>query len=706
MAKNRRVRLEYEQLENRLALSGGLDLSGVEFRSIDGTGNNVANPTQGAANTPIIRVNYPASYPDNLGNVIDVPGRPNARTISNALQAQTGSVLNDRHLTDWVFQWGQFITHDMDLTISGRQFNALSTGGVGDFRIPVTDPGDPLGPNPIPFNRSEFDPASGFLSILPRQQINRITSYLDASMVYGSDPVRAAALRTFVDGKLKTSANGLLPEFNDEGLPNDDPFHLGAQLFLAGDRRANEQVDLTATHALFVREHNRLATRIHDLYPSLDDEDIYQLARRIVGAEVQIITYQEYLPALLGYDAAPRARDAVYNPDPNFEDAVNFNASITSSFSAAIFRFGHSQVGEQTLLVNNRERTVGKLSIADAFFNPDFLKNKPSNVELVLKGLASQLGQEIDLLVVDVLRNRLFGPPGAGGLDLAALDIQRGRDHGVPNYNSLRTSYGLPRVASFAQITSNPTIQAKLLQLFGSVDNIDAIVGALAEDHLPGASVGALINQIVVNQFTRLRDGDRFFYVHDTLLASPQVRRIINLDNVSLANLIRWNTGITNIQDHVFFDKSVLIFEAPKGGANVSVVVRQGSVTIVDARTRRVLAQKSLRQVSQLMLIGSDSARDVFNLFIAAPHAGMKDGIIVYGRNPANDSLHVFGTPRQDHFMVGAHTTTVNGYVIQSGIKMVRILSLDQSDDIQIADGITNVIVRRTGWPRRRRGVS
>src|SRR5262249_60552422 len=129
--------------------------------------------------------------------------------------------------------------------------------------------------------------------------------------------------------------------------------------------RANEQTGLTVTHALFVREHNRLADRIAGLYPDLADEAIYQVARRIVGAEVQIITYEEYLPAVLGGDRAPRPQDAVYNP------AVN--ASITNSFAHAAFRFGHSQISPATLLVNQANKMVGSLSIAQAFFNPAFL---------------------------------------------------------------------------------------------------------------------------------------------------------------------------------------------------------------------------------------------------------------------------------------------------------------------------------------------
>lgn len=552
MTQMRRVRLGCERLEERQLLSGDL-VAGVEWRTIEGTHNNLVNLRQGAAETQQIRFGYQSQFPDGFGDVIiTAPQRANPRTISNTIHAQSGSVLSQRNLTDWAFQWGQFITHDLDLTNNGPQFNVLSTGAVGDFRIPIEDPNDPLGPNPIPFNRSQYDPATGTPDLLPgstlknrREVVNSVTSYIDASMVYGSDPVRAAALRTFVGGKLKTSADGMLPPLNAAGLPNADPFRLGPNLFLAGDVRANEQTGLTATHSLFVREHNRLADRIAQHYPDLSDEQIYQIARRIVGAEIQMITYEEYLPAVLGADRAPDPHAAVYS------QAVN--ASITNSFAHAIFRFGHSEISDVTLLVDNIGRTVGTQTIRGAFFNPDFLKNNPGNVDLVLKGLASQIGQENDLLLVDGVRNNLFGPPGAGGLDLAALDIQRGRDHGLPNYNFLRFAYGLPKVTSFAEITSDPITQARLQALFGNVNNIDAFVGALAEDHLAGSSVGPLIQAIVGNQFERLRDGDRFFYTTDAFLKSDGLQRIINLQQVSLARIIRWNTGISHIQDNVFF---------------------------------------------------------------------------------------------------------------------------------------------------------
>ena len=687
MATRLAARLSVRPLEDRLVPSGGLDTTGVEWRSIDGTNNNLALPTQGAAETRQIRFGYGAQFPDGYGDaIVTAPQRANPRTISNVIHAQAGDVPSARGLTDWAFQWGQWITHDLDLTRSGRQFDALYTGGVGDFRIPVEDPNDPLGPRPIPFHRSEYDPATGTPDVFPgttrlnrREVINAVTSYVDASLVYGSDPVRAAALRTFQGGTLKTSAGGQLLPLNTPGLANADPFHLGDRLFLAGDVRANEQANLTAVHTLFVREHNRLAARTQSLYPYLTDEQIYQVARRLVGAEMQAITYGEYLPAVLGFDHAPDPAAAAYDP------AVN--AAVTNSFAHAVFRFGHSQVSDRTLLVNNHGQTVGRLSIREAFFNPDILQGDPTKVGRMLKGLASQVGQENDLLLVDGIRNNLFGPPGAGGLDLAALDIQRGRDHGLPDYNTLRRTYGLARVTAFHQISSDPEVQAKLQQLFGSVDNIDGFVGALAEDHLPGSSVGPLVRAVVANQFERLRDGDRFFYAADPFLASAAVRKVLDVGTVTLAKVIRWNTDVTGLQGNVFFDKSVMFFEAPEAGAHVTLTAADGTLTLADTRTGRVLDREPLSEISQVVLVGSASARDVFNLFVAG--SGLEAGVAVYGGRSGGDVMNVFGrTGAYDRTWVGAAAADVNGTGIDyAGVETTRVVTADPGDTVLIDPG-------------------
>ena len=166
----------------------------------------------------------------------------------------------------------------------------------------------------------------------PRRQVNAITAFIDGSQVYGSDRVRASALRTNDGtGKLKTSSDGRLLPYNEQGLDNEG----GARrttLFVAGDVRVNEQIGLTAMHTLFVREHNRLTGIIATQNPGLSGDEIYDLARKIVGAQIQNFTFSEFLPLLLGPDGIDdyEGYDATVDP------------TIASEFSAAAYRVGHT----------------------------------------------------------------------------------------------------------------------------------------------------------------------------------------------------------------------------------------------------------------------------------------------------------------------------------------------------------------------------
>ena len=546
-------------------------LQAQENRTLDGSGNNPLLSSQGAANTALIRCCYEDEYPDGFGDQIVFPGAPNARSVSNLFGSQSEVVYNRRGLSDWVVQWGQFLAHDMGLTPTNAANNVLIDGSVGNFDIPILDSGDPLGPNPIRFNRSDFRSGTGLPGPpidIAREQSNAVSAYLDGSTVYGVDSVRGDELRTFSGGRLETTAGGILPGKNDAGLPNNDPFGAGSQLFLAGDVRANENIGLLATHSLFVQEHNRLAGLIAAQDPTLNDEDIYQLARKIVGAEIQAITYNEFLPAILG-DNAPSDNDYEYNQF--------INGSTTTAFSTAAFRIGHSMQSSSILLVDDDGVQVDEVSVRDAFFNPSFFDDNPDNVELVLNGLATQLSQENDNLIVDDLRSFLFAP-GAGGTDLLAFDIQRGRDHGLPDYNELRTGYGLELLTDFSELTSDEDLQQLLEDIYGDIDSIDAFVGLLAEDHLAGASVGELTAAVIAQQFIRTRDGDRLFWINDPGLQTSLVSSIIDLENFTLSDLIRANTGLENIQDNAFFATQVIPEPSTGGillGATLVLMLRR-----------------------------------------------------------------------------------------------------------------------------------
>ncbi|CAB5035242.1 unannotated protein [freshwater metagenome] len=505
--------------------------------SITGVGNNLANPSWGAVGVDLLR-RAPSAYADGRSAAAGA-SRPSARMLSNALSTQSAALANGRQMSDFLYVFGQFLDHDIGLTTSGSSESMAVAVPRGDqFFDPAA-----TGTKQIPFTRSTFNPATGAGNA--RQQTNVITAFVDGSQVYGSDATRATALRTFSGGKLKTSAGNMMP-LNSGGLANANDAHVVAdsRLFLGGDVRANENVELTSLQTLFVREHNRQAAAIAANNPSLSDEQIYQQARRIVIGELQAITYNEFLPALLGRGAVPGYRG--YQP--------RVNPGIANEFSTAAFRFGHSMLDGEIGRLNDdgSDTPQGPIALRNAFFNPTVfdasLPNPQGDIDPFLKSAASGTTQEVDLKIVDDVRNFLFGPPGSGGFDLAALNIQRGRDHGLADYNTVRAAYGLQRVTSFAQISSNPATVAALQAAYGSVSNVDLWVGGLAEDHTVRGSLGPLFTRIVADQFARLRDGDRFYY--ENSLRGPQLEQV---RQITLSRVIRANTSLTRMQPNVFF---------------------------------------------------------------------------------------------------------------------------------------------------------
>ncbi len=565
-----------ELLEPRMLMAVDIAPT-VPYRTYDGSGNNLQHPTWASANTALSRLTN-AAYADGRSMPAGAT-RPSARAISNATaEHPEDELLSSKHLAAFAYLWGQFIDHDLDLTTSASPREAFN------IAVPTGDPSfDPnsTGTQIIPLSRSKYVTGTGVTG--PRQQVNDITSYLDGSMIYGSDEARALALRTLSGGLMKTSAGGLLP-FNTLGLPNANDTHQfpDDQLFLAGDVRANENIELTSIQTLFVREHNRLATQIAQQHPSWNDEQIYQRARRLVIGEVQAITYNEFLPALIGDGALSRYT--------GYKSGVN--ASVSTEFSTAAFRLGHSMLADDVEFLDNDANDVEEeIPLAEAFFNP--AKVSEVGLDPILKYLASSNSEETDVYVVDGLRNFLFGQPGQGGLDLASLNIQRGRDHGLGSYNDVRAQLGLGRVTSWRQITSDVDVQNALKSVYASVNDVDLWVGGLAEAHVRDSTVGPTFQRILVDQFTRTRDGDRFWYERDLSGSELQMVR-----STQLADVIKRNSDLTNIQPNafvfnaavtgrVFFDRNgdgqPGFREAGVGGAAIQIVDEDGAVVATTA---------------------------------------------------------------------------------------------------------------------------
>ena len=491
-----------------------------EFRSIDGIGNNLLSPLKGSSGSVFLRLT-PSNYADDVSSLAG-PDRPSARAISNAVLAQDEDRPSSLGTSDLFWAWGQFLDHDIDLIEEAPHGSAESV----PIAVPTGDPFfDPFntGTATIDFTRSGEAPGTGTDAGNPREHVNKITAFIDASMVYGSTPEVQDLLRD-EGGKLATSDDDLLP------FSLDEPGH-----FQAGDVRANENVGLTSLHTIFVREHNRLVDELAEQHPEYDAERLYQEAKALVEAKVQSITVNEFLPLLLG--------------DNPLGDYQGYDASIdpgiANIFAAAAYRVGHTMLSSSLMRLEENGDTgaFGNLALRDAFFRPDKILNE-GGIDPILRGLAAGVSQEIDTHLVDDVRNFLFGPPGAGGFDLGSLNIQRGRDHGLPSYNEAREAYGLEAVTDFSEITSDAEIAAALAGVYGSVEKIDVFVGGLAEDHVPGAVVGELFHAVLSEQFARLRDGDRFWFENRF-----EGEELAALQQTTLAQVILANSDIGMIQD-------------------------------------------------------------------------------------------------------------------------------------------------------------
>jgi hypothetical protein len=424
----------------------------------------------------------------------------------------------------------------------------------------------------------------------PRQQINANTSYLDLSQVYGSTVFVADALRAHVSGLLKTTSLNLLPynslvyftqaQLNALHMANDSHAVSNDKLFAAGDVRANETVELTALQTLFVRNHNRIADELAGMNPAdfgfstWTDEELYQEARKLNIAEYQNIVYTAFLPALLGPNALPAYTGYNSNVDP----------SISTEFSTVAFRLGHSLLNNIVPRDNNDGTPIDNppLLLAQDFFDPNLIDPRgvidpltglvSTDIGRLLKGDADKRAQALDVQAVSSIRNLLFanGQGGPPGDDLISRDLWRADDHGIGTYSQVRVAFGLPPIVvppndpqlGFELITTDPTVQDNLFTAYAVVDHgpmfqaagenvndINPFIAGLAEDHVPGSDLGPTFQAILVDQFQRLRDGDRFFYLNESFNADEQT---ILAQGGTLGQIITANTDVTNLQNDVF----------------------------------------------------------------------------------------------------------------------------------------------------------
>ena len=458
-----------------------------------------------------------ASYGDGKNSVAG-SDRPGAREISNAVFSQGNEVTqNDNGASSMLWNWGQFVDHD--ITLTQEKTKDGQKGEAYDITIPKGDPNfDPSGSGD---KKMSFNRSIGTLDNKGvRQQTNETTPFIDGSQVYGADKETTDSLRSFEGGKMKVSEDNNLPK-NEKGRP------------MTGDPRAGEQPGLQSLHTLFVREHNRLAGEIAKKNPHMTDQQIFTEARRLNKMQLQSITFNEFLPTLLG-DHAPDA--------PTYKEGTD--GRISNEFAGAAFRVGHTMVNDG-LEIKMPDGSTKKVTLRDVFFNRDFTNQ--TGIGNILSGASNQYAEKVDNKIVDSLRNMLMGAPGAPVTDLASRNIQRGRDHGLPSYNDMRESMGMRRITSFNDPIFAPGVGAKLAEIYDSPDQIDLWVGGLSEQGKGSSMVGETFTKIIADQFAATAAADPDFYTNTASSSEKQW-----LQDRSLGDIIRDNTNAKDVDDTVF----------------------------------------------------------------------------------------------------------------------------------------------------------
>ncbi|XP_058934825.1 thyroid peroxidase isoform X3 [Kogia breviceps] len=501
-----------------------------KYRLITGACNNRDHPRWGAANTALARW-LPPAYEDGISEprgwnphfLYNGFPLPPVREVSRqVIHVSNEAVTEDGHYSDLLAAWGQYADHDLAFTPQSASRAAF--GGGADcqrtcenrspcFPIQLQANASPAaGPACLPFYRSSPTCGSGTQGALfgnvswvsPRQQMNGLTSFLDASTVYGSSPASERRLRnwTSAEGLLRVNARyrdaagrAFLPFAPPPAPPAcaPQPGAPGARApcFLAGDGRASEVPALAALHTLWLREHNRLAAALKALNAHWSADTAYQEARKVVGALHQIITLRDYVPKILG----PEAFGQHVGPYRGYDPAVD--PTVSNVFSTAAFRFGHAAVRPLVRRLDARfQERLGLLPLRDAFFRPWRL-------------------------------------------------LEEG-------YNEWREFCGLSRLETRADLraaTGNRSVADKILGLYGHPANVDVWLGGLAERVLPGARTGPLFACIIGKQMRNLRDGDRFWWENQAVFTEAQRQE---LGRHSLSRVICDNTGLSRVPRDAF----------------------------------------------------------------------------------------------------------------------------------------------------------
>nr|WP_244448768.1 peroxidase family protein [Bosea sp. LC85] len=630
-------------------------------RDLSGHGNNVAHPDFGAADEPFIRLTEAryGDYDPAIGNnkINPIFEGLDPRNISNILGVQEADLpKNGNDANIFFMAFGQYFDHGLDF---------LPKGGNGTVRIGAPGNGAPGSGNPADLTRGTVD---SIVDGVP-QHINRTSPFADQNQAYGSNglvgqflregdgdgglgsmllaggpdpsdpdfrllptlrelilehwenntvftglPGGPVAFQTYFAGLVDgggvintTMAASMASNFMGTGhalLLDANPFISVLDHYIAGDGRTNENFSLTAMHTIWARNHNFHVENLVEAGFQGSQEELFQAAKIINEAEYQRVVFNEFADHLIGGMKGDSHGHGEYNPDAT--------ASISHEFAAAVYRVGHSLIG-QNMTVLDAAGQPKQVALFDAFLNPTndagaFTASLPPGyvpqpgyeqlgVGSILGGIIRQPAEEVDFNIVDAVRNDLVRI----NADLFAFNVARGWDVGLGTLNQVRSDLAASldpyvaaaigfagnlspysswedfqqrnnlseaviaqfrqaypdlvldaaEIAAFSAINSNidVAIQPDGTGIVKGIDRVDLWVGGLAEAHINGGMVGQTFWVVLHEQFDRLQEADRFYYL-DRVENFDFYENFI--DGQEFADIIARNTSLTNLPEKIF----------------------------------------------------------------------------------------------------------------------------------------------------------
>ncbi|XP_035789540.1 uncharacterized protein LOC118465419 [Anopheles albimanus] len=513
-----------------------------KYRNVEGLCGNPSAPSWGRANEPFARL-VSSFYADGISSAAVMSNGAayaNVRNISFFLFGIDEPTDTTRTMLNIFFL--QAITNDLADTSSSTS-NAccingqvVSPGPVSCYPVVIPDD-DPLyswfNIKCLEYSRVNTAPQTDPPQAV--RQINRATSYLDLSFLYGTSSVQNPSRLTTGGRLLSVSRNGLeFPVLDPAGCTSP----LQDVCYLVADSRSYQSPMSAIVHLLFFREHNRLALQLKNLNPSWSDLTLYEEARRINIAQYQRIVYYELLPRFLGRTNMVNER-LIYESTGFVNDYdASQNPSSIAEFANVVASFLNTQLpGAINFVVNG---TIQSRALSSLYPK---LQTLESDFGTFFAAMSTQLTRLVDTSFSIEWKNFMYRGNAPLGQDLLAIDLQRMRDFGFAPYNFYRARCGLSIFTSWEAY--NATMKApcektikKLQAIYPTVNDMELFVGAAFETPLPGAVFGPTFSCIMTQQFLRARTGDRYFFETGAQEGSFTAAQLTEIRKISLARMM------------------------------------------------------------------------------------------------------------------------------------------------------------------------